>query len=41
MGTAFIYYGRQEEADETVKLLLAEKVYFSIALRTSFSDDLL
>ncbi|KAF5312814.1 hypothetical protein D9619_003415 [Psilocybe cf. subviscida] len=25
MGTAFIYYGRQEEADETVKLLLAEK----------------
>jgi len=26
MGTAFIYYGRQEEADETIKLLLAEKV---------------
>ncbi|KAF6766119.1 armadillo-type protein [Ephemerocybe angulata] len=25
MGTAFIYYSRQEEADETVKLLLAEK----------------
>lgn len=27
MGTAFIYYARQEEADETVKLLLAEKVW--------------
>jgi len=26
MGTAFIYYGRQEEADETIKLLLSEKV---------------
>lgn len=26
MGTAFIFYGRQEEADQTVKLLLAEKV---------------
>lgn len=26
IGVAFIYYGRQEEADETVKLLLAEKV---------------
>ncbi|TFK77196.1 hypothetical protein BDN72DRAFT_753714 [Pluteus cervinus] len=25
MGVAFIYYGRQEEADETVKVLLAEK----------------
>ncbi|KAF9040511.1 armadillo-type protein [Panaeolus papilionaceus] len=25
MGVAFIFYGRQEEADETVKLLLAEK----------------
>ncbi|KAJ3516366.1 hypothetical protein NLJ89_g1157 [Agrocybe chaxingu] len=25
MGTAFVYYGRQEEADETIKLLLAEK----------------
>jgi len=26
MGTAFMYYGRQEEADETIKLLLSEKV---------------
>lgn len=26
VGVAFIYYGRQEEADETIKLLLAEKV---------------
>ena len=26
MGTAFIYYGRQEEADETIQVLLAEKV---------------
>jgi 26S proteasome regulatory subunit N2 len=26
MGIAFIYYGRQEEADETIKLLLSEKV---------------
>ncbi|KAJ7125679.1 D-isomer specific 2-hydroxyacid dehydrogenase [Mycena crocata] len=25
VGVAFIYYGRQEEADETIKLLLAEK----------------
>ncbi|KAJ7103629.1 armadillo-type protein [Mycena belliarum] len=25
IGVAFIYYGRQEEADETIKLLLAEK----------------
>ncbi|TFK30365.1 hypothetical protein FA15DRAFT_579686 [Coprinopsis marcescibilis] len=25
MGTAFIYYGRQEEADETIKVLLAER----------------
>ncbi|KAG6853583.1 hypothetical protein C0991_003107 [Blastosporella zonata] len=25
VGVAFIYYGRQEEADETVKVLLAEK----------------
>ncbi|TFK41267.1 armadillo-type protein [Crucibulum laeve] len=25
MGIAFIFYGRQEEADETIKLLLAEK----------------
>ena len=29
MGTAFVFYGRQEEADETIKLLLAEKVSFS------------
>jgi 26S proteasome regulatory subunit N2 len=27
VGVSFIYYGRQEEADETVKLLLSEKVY--------------
>lgn len=26
MGTAFIFYGRQEEADETIQVLLAEKV---------------
>lgn len=26
VGVGFIYYGRQEEADETIKLLLAEKV---------------
>ena len=26
MGVAFIYYGRQEEADSTIKTLLAEKV---------------
>lgn len=26
IGVAFIFYGRQEEADETIKLLLAEKV---------------
>ncbi|KAF4623012.1 hypothetical protein D9613_001708 [Agrocybe pediades] len=25
MGTAFIYYGKQEQADETIKVLLAEK----------------
>ncbi|KAL0951329.1 hypothetical protein HGRIS_008034 [Hohenbuehelia grisea] len=25
VGVAFIYYGRQEEADETIKMLLAEK----------------
>jgi 26S proteasome regulatory subunit N2 len=28
IGVAFIFYGRQEEADETIKLLLAEKVRF-------------
>ncbi len=26
IGVAFVYYGRQEEADSTIKLLLAEKV---------------
>jgi len=26
VGVAFIFYGRQEEADDTIKLLLAEKV---------------
>lgn len=26
VGLAFVYYGRQEEADSTIKLLLAEKV---------------
>jgi hypothetical protein len=26
VGVGFIYYGRQEEADSTIKLLLAEKV---------------
>jgi 26S proteasome regulatory subunit N2 len=26
IGVAFIYYGQQEEANETIKLLLAEKV---------------
>lgn len=26
VGVGFIYYGRQEEADATIKLLLAEKV---------------
>ncbi len=26
MGIAFIYYGRQEEADEMIQILLAEKV---------------
>jgi 26S proteasome regulatory subunit N2 len=26
IGVGFIYYGRQEEADETIQLLLAEKV---------------
>jgi 26S proteasome regulatory subunit N2 len=26
IGVAFIYYGRQEEADTTIKTLLAEKV---------------
>ena len=27
IGIAFIYYGRQEEADEIVQTLLAEKVH--------------
>jgi 26S proteasome regulatory subunit N2 len=33
MGTAFIYYSRQEEADETIKLLLAEKVCYIVLLQ--------
>ena len=38
MGTAFIFYGRQEEADETIKvLLLAEKVGLNL---THFIYDL-
>lgn len=31
VGLAFLYYGRQEEADATVKLLLAEKVNLSFS----------
>lgn len=46
VGVAFIYYGRQEEADQTIKLLLEEKVRsFSFnacssdaICRTRFSD---
>lgn len=41
VGVAFIYYGRQEEADVTVKVLLAEKVrtsnaYFSASHLTIY-----
>lgn len=32
MGIAFIFYSRQEEADETIKLLLAEKVCYPFYL---------
>lgn len=31
VGVGFIYYGRREEADETVQMLLAEKVCSSYA----------
>jgi 26S proteasome regulatory subunit N2 len=30
VGVGFIYYGRQEEVDETIQLLLAEKVCYVI-----------
>lgn len=38
VGVAFIYYGRQEEADETIKELLAEKVGIKCFLQC-FSTD--
>ena len=36
MGTAFIFYGRQEEADATIKVLLAEKVFHTFCRVFSF-----
>lgn len=38
IGIAFIYYARQEEADETVKVLLAEKV-LTFSHHLSYSTD--
>jgi 26S proteasome regulatory subunit N2 len=38
LGVAFIYYGRQEEADKTIKLLVAEKVRSIVFLFSSRSE---
>ncbi len=35
VGIAFIYYGRQEQADDVVKQLLGEKVCHAIFVRSS------
>ena len=37
IGVAFIYYGRQEQADETIQVLLEEKVIEKFSLQMSFS----
>lgn len=40
MGIAFIFYSRQEEADETIKSLLAEKVCQDLPFQLSIVDSI-
>lgn len=41
IGLAFLYYGRQEQADDTIKTLLAEKVIFLTVTRLEILSEMI